>query len=160
MRLRTLSYSPLATSSYIVSAYSICPRSIASIFAVCSQSRTIFLKISISVIASSALFQDNILRSLLIMSVFMFLLFQWARWGLNPRPRDYESPALTTELQALILFYFICPIRASYLSACSTLSVAAVHVSIFRTVLMTFGAMCFKCLCLNEPTLCNAIRHV
>ena len=24
----------------------------------------------------------------------------WARWGLNPRPSDYESPALTAELQA------------------------------------------------------------
>ncbi len=24
----------------------------------------------------------------------------WARWGLNPRPRHYECPALTTELQA------------------------------------------------------------
>jgi hypothetical protein len=23
----------------------------------------------------------------------------WGRWGSNPRPRDYESPALTTELQ-------------------------------------------------------------
>ena len=22
----------------------------------------------------------------------------WGRWGSNPRPRDYESPALTTEL--------------------------------------------------------------
>ena len=27
----------------------------------------------------------------------------WARWDLNPRPRDYESPALTTELQAQTL---------------------------------------------------------
>ena len=26
--------------------------------------------------------------------------FLWARWGLNPRPSDYESPALTAELQA------------------------------------------------------------
>ena len=26
----------------------------------------------------------------------------WARWDLNPRPRDYESPALTAELQAQI----------------------------------------------------------
>ncbi len=26
----------------------------------------------------------------------------WARWGSNPRPSDYESPALTTELQALM----------------------------------------------------------
>lgn len=25
---------------------------------------------------------------------------RWARWGLNPRPKDYESPALTAELQA------------------------------------------------------------
>jgi len=25
----------------------------------------------------------------------------WARWGSNPRPRDYESPALTAELRAL-----------------------------------------------------------
>lgn len=25
----------------------------------------------------------------------------WARWGSNPRPRDYESHALTAELQAL-----------------------------------------------------------
>ncbi len=24
----------------------------------------------------------------------------WARWDLNPRPNDYESSALTTELQA------------------------------------------------------------
>ena len=24
----------------------------------------------------------------------------WARWDLNPRPKDYESSALTTELQA------------------------------------------------------------
>jgi hypothetical protein len=24
----------------------------------------------------------------------------WARWGSNPRPTDYESAALTTELQA------------------------------------------------------------
>ena len=27
----------------------------------------------------------------------------WARWGSNPRPRDYESPALTAELQAQVL---------------------------------------------------------
>jgi hypothetical protein len=27
-------------------------------------------------------------------------VFEWARWGSNPRPRDYESPALTAELQA------------------------------------------------------------
>ena len=26
---------------------------------------------------------------------------RWARWGSNPRPRDYESPALTAELRAL-----------------------------------------------------------
>ena len=26
---------------------------------------------------------------------------RWARWDLNPEPRDYESPALTIELQAL-----------------------------------------------------------
>ena len=26
----------------------------------------------------------------------------WARRDLNPQPRDYESPALTVELQALI----------------------------------------------------------
>ena len=25
---------------------------------------------------------------------------KWARWDSNPRPRDYESPALTAELQA------------------------------------------------------------
>jgi hypothetical protein len=25
----------------------------------------------------------------------------WARRDLNPQPRDYESPALTVELQAL-----------------------------------------------------------
>ena len=24
----------------------------------------------------------------------------WARWDLNPRPKDYESSALTAELQA------------------------------------------------------------
>ena len=28
----------------------------------------------------------------------------WARWDSNPRPRDYESPALTTELQARCLY--------------------------------------------------------
>jgi hypothetical protein len=27
--------------------------------------------------------------------------FWWARRDLNPQPRDYESPALTVELQAL-----------------------------------------------------------
>ena len=27
---------------------------------------------------------------------------RWARWGSNPRPRDYESPALTAELRALV----------------------------------------------------------
>ena len=27
----------------------------------------------------------------------------WARWGSNPRPSDYESPALTTELQAQVV---------------------------------------------------------
>ena len=33
----------------------------------------------------------------------------WARWDLNPRPNDYESFALTTELQALsYLFVNIC----------------------------------------------------
>jgi hypothetical protein len=26
----------------------------------------------------------------------------WARRDLNPQPRDYESPALTVELQALV----------------------------------------------------------
>ena len=34
--------------------------------------------------------------------MLLYLVDLWARWGLNPRPRDYESPALTTELQALI----------------------------------------------------------
>ena len=29
-------------------------------------------------------------------------LFWWARRDLNPQPRDYESPALTVELQARI----------------------------------------------------------
>ena len=28
----------------------------------------------------------------------------WARWGLNPRPKDYESPALTAELQARVFW--------------------------------------------------------
>jgi hypothetical protein len=28
---------------------------------------------------------------------------QWARRDLNPGPRDYESPALTAELQARVL---------------------------------------------------------
>jgi hypothetical protein len=28
--------------------------------------------------------------------------FWWARRDLNPQPRDYESPALTVELQALV----------------------------------------------------------
>ncbi len=32
-----------------------------------------------------------------------FLRWGWARWGLNPRPKDYESPALTAELQALLM---------------------------------------------------------
>ena len=27
----------------------------------------------------------------------------WARRDLNPQPRDYESPALTVELQALLI---------------------------------------------------------
>ena len=31
------------------------------------------------------------------------ILSKWARWGLNPRPSDYESPALTAELQARFL---------------------------------------------------------
>ena len=31
---------------------------------------------------------------------YKYGLSWWARWGLNPRPRDYESPALTTELLA------------------------------------------------------------
>ena len=30
------------------------------------------------------------------------MLFWWARRDSNPQPRDYESPALTVELQALI----------------------------------------------------------
>ena len=30
-------------------------------------------------------------------------LSSWARWGSNPRPSDYESPALTTELQAQVV---------------------------------------------------------
>jgi hypothetical protein len=30
-------------------------------------------------------------------------LFWWARRDLNPQPRDYESPALTVELQARIV---------------------------------------------------------
>jgi hypothetical protein len=29
-------------------------------------------------------------------------VFWWARRDLNPQPRDYESPALTVELQALL----------------------------------------------------------
>ncbi len=29
------------------------------------------------------------------------VVLKWARWDLNPEPRDYESPALTIELQAL-----------------------------------------------------------
>ena len=33
------------------------------------------------------------------------ILSKWARWGSNPRPRDYESPALTAELQARFLLY-------------------------------------------------------
>jgi hypothetical protein len=30
-------------------------------------------------------------------------MIRWARRDLNPGPRDYESPALTAELQALSL---------------------------------------------------------
>jgi integrase len=30
-------------------------------------------------------------------------VMKWARWGSNPRPKDYESPALTAELQALLI---------------------------------------------------------
>ncbi len=30
------------------------------------------------------------------------VLFNWAGWGLNPRPNDYESSALTAELPARI----------------------------------------------------------
>ena len=29
----------------------------------------------------------------------------WARQGSNLRPKDYESPALTTELRALVFVY-------------------------------------------------------
>ena len=32
--------------------------------------------------------------------------FWWGRWGSNPRPRDYESPALTTELLPLNWVFF------------------------------------------------------
>ena len=31
----------------------------------------------------------------------VILINWWARRDLNPQPRDYESPALTVELQAL-----------------------------------------------------------
>ena len=31
----------------------------------------------------------------------------WARRDLNPQPRDYESPALTVELQARTVLHFI-----------------------------------------------------
>ena len=34
---------------------------------------------------------------------FNSLKTKWARWGSNPRPKDYESPALTAELQARIV---------------------------------------------------------
>jgi hypothetical protein len=38
------------------------------------------------------------------------LFYGWARWGSNPRPRDYESPALTAELRALMLSdLLVCP---------------------------------------------------
>ena len=32
---------------------------------------------------------------------------EWARRDSNPEPRDYESPALTTELQALLLCFIL-----------------------------------------------------
>jgi hypothetical protein len=35
------------------------------------------------------------------------LILWWARRDLNPQPRDYESPALTVELQALLFIYLI-----------------------------------------------------
>ena len=43
--------------------------------------------------------------------------FRWARWGSNPRPRDYESPALTAELRALTASDLLQPTRLPY---CST----------------------------------------
>ncbi len=33
------------------------------------------------------------------------MILWWARRDLNPQPRDYESPALTVELQALLVYW-------------------------------------------------------
>src|SRR5438067_1331150 len=33
---------------------------------------------------------------------YFAIALEWARWDSNPRPRDYESPALTAELQAQV----------------------------------------------------------
>ena len=43
------------------------------------------------------------------------MLIWWARRDSNPQPRDYESPALTVELQALPLLSVICGLRFSTL---------------------------------------------
>ena len=47
---------------------------------------------------------------------------EWARWGLNPGPEVYETPALTTELQArfVLIYYnqFECEVNKSLLKNC------------------------------------------
>src|ERR1017187_2048442 len=53
------------------------------------------------------------------------LILWWARRDSNPQPRDYESPALTVELQALIFvtllfcFYCIAYSRSTLSAGCS-----------------------------------------
>ena len=47
---------------------------------------------------------------------------KWGWWGSNPRPRDYESPALTTELQPLT-WSFVLQISSNF---CLALPVAPV----------------------------------
>ena len=43
----------------------------------------------------------DLICSFAINTLFFMSLLWWARRDLNPQPRDYESPALTVELQAL-----------------------------------------------------------
>jgi integrase len=56
----------------------------------------------------------------------------WARWGSNPRPRDYESPALTAELRAL---WQVLP-AVLHLRTCSVpgLGAALSHAALGRAV--------------------------
>jgi hypothetical protein len=82
----------------------------------------------------------------------------WARRDLNPQPRDYESPALTVELQALLRLWFGAVVfgrpcfRACMGSAFNAFRhLAGLQLSYgFRTPVMLSSPLLHDCKCLQR----------